>query len=265
MNPFIQLKKATPLFLAAIMLACFGLSGTVQAVSPAPEKLDQINLTEVVPGSATAPLIDLLQKASRPTPQNIAHPGSPEPTLPEEFRNFTPTTNQDPSESFVGTLVTKNSDGKFTSTSNPIFLIDKVCKPSITSDTKENTVFAWAQKMHEGAELDLVFVKLHFGKDEAVQLTLSRIGSIKPTSGIDDKIVDYYKKILDVEHNKQKYWICTGQELFLTTYQKFHKDTAGGSGSYSVVKINGTYFSQIDELRKLYNFRLGLVLLEDWH
>ena len=119
--------------------------------------------------------------------------------------------------------------------------------------------------MKEGTDLDLILVKLHFGHDEAAQLTLSRIGTIKPTSGIDLAKVDEYKKSLDVDHNKQRYWICTGQELFLTTYQKFHKDNAGGSGTYNAMKIDGTFFTQNDELKKLYNFRLQLVLLEDWH
>jgi hypothetical protein len=36
MNSLIQLKKATPLFLA-LGLVCFGLSPTVQAVTPAPD------------------------------------------------------------------------------------------------------------------------------------------------------------------------------------------------------------------------------------
>lgn len=226
-------------------------------------KLDKGVLTEVPPQSATAPLSGLLEKASRPIPQNVAGTPKPEHPLPEEWRNFTPTATQDPSASFVGTLIIKD-DGKFTSASNPIFLLDKVCKPPMTSDTKEDKVYTYAEKMEEGATLDLGVIKLHFGSGEAYQLTLSRIGGIIPTSGIDTQAVIDRQKLLDVEHNKQKYWICTAQELFVTTYQKFHKDTAGGSGSYSVVKIDGTYFSQTDELRKLYNFRLRLVPLESW-
>ena len=37
MNPFIQLKKTTPLFLVALGVACFGLSPSMQAVIPAPD------------------------------------------------------------------------------------------------------------------------------------------------------------------------------------------------------------------------------------
>jgi hypothetical protein len=37
MNPLIQLKKATPLFLVALGLVCFGLSPSMQAVVPAPD------------------------------------------------------------------------------------------------------------------------------------------------------------------------------------------------------------------------------------
>src|SRR5206468_2143197 len=37
MNPLTQLKKATPLFLVAFVLACFGLSSRVQAVDPPPD------------------------------------------------------------------------------------------------------------------------------------------------------------------------------------------------------------------------------------
>ena len=37
MNPLIQLKKATPVFLVAFELACFWLSPAVQAVSPPPD------------------------------------------------------------------------------------------------------------------------------------------------------------------------------------------------------------------------------------
>lgn len=229
---------------------------SIKVALPQPlDKLDKGVLTEVPPQSATAPLSGLLEKASRPP--------KPEPKLPAEWENFTPTATQDPSTSFVGTLITK-VEGRFTISSNPIFLVDKACKPPLTSDTKEDKVYTYAQKMEAGATIDLVVAKLHFGKDEAVQLTLSRIGGIIPTSGLDTQAIFERQRFLDAEHNKQKYWICTAQELFVTTYQKFHKDTAGGSGSYSVVKIDGTYFSQADELRKLYNFRLQLVPLESW-
>jgi hypothetical protein len=37
MNPLIRLKKATPIFLAALVLACFALLPKVQAVSPPPD------------------------------------------------------------------------------------------------------------------------------------------------------------------------------------------------------------------------------------
>jgi hypothetical protein len=37
MNSLIQLKQSTSVFLVALMLACFGLSPTAQAVSPAPD------------------------------------------------------------------------------------------------------------------------------------------------------------------------------------------------------------------------------------
>ena len=37
MNPLIQLKKATPVFLVAVGLACFALSPTVRAISPLPD------------------------------------------------------------------------------------------------------------------------------------------------------------------------------------------------------------------------------------
>jgi hypothetical protein len=37
MHPLIQLKRATPVFLVALALACFGLSPTAQAVVPAPD------------------------------------------------------------------------------------------------------------------------------------------------------------------------------------------------------------------------------------
>jgi hypothetical protein len=37
MNPLIQLKKATPVFLAGLVFACFALSPRVQAVVPAPD------------------------------------------------------------------------------------------------------------------------------------------------------------------------------------------------------------------------------------
>ena len=37
MNPLIQLKKSTPLFLIPLVLACFALSPRAQAVTPAPD------------------------------------------------------------------------------------------------------------------------------------------------------------------------------------------------------------------------------------
>jgi len=37
MNPLIQLKNAAPVFLVALVLACFALSPRVQAVNPAPD------------------------------------------------------------------------------------------------------------------------------------------------------------------------------------------------------------------------------------
>src|SRR5213595_2685406 len=37
MNPLIQLKKATPLFLVALLLACFAFSPTARAVNPPPD------------------------------------------------------------------------------------------------------------------------------------------------------------------------------------------------------------------------------------
>jgi hypothetical protein len=37
MDPLIQIKKATPLFLMALLLACLALPHRVQAVSPAPD------------------------------------------------------------------------------------------------------------------------------------------------------------------------------------------------------------------------------------
>ena len=37
MNPLIQFKKATPVFLVGLGLTCFGLSHSLQAVVPAPD------------------------------------------------------------------------------------------------------------------------------------------------------------------------------------------------------------------------------------
>jgi Chaperone of endosialidase len=37
MNPLIQLKRTTPMFLVSVLLACFGLSPQMQAVSPPPD------------------------------------------------------------------------------------------------------------------------------------------------------------------------------------------------------------------------------------
>jgi len=234
------------------------------AFAQAPDKLDKGVLAEVPASSDTAPLAALLEKATPAIGNDLRGAPAPPPTLPKEWRNFTPTATQNPSACFVGTLMIKDSDGNFTSSSESIFLVDKACKPPMTVDSKEDKVYTYAKKVQAGVTLDLGVVKLNFGKDEAVQLTLSRIGGTTPTSGIDGQSVDNVKKSLDIEHNKKKYWICTAQELFVTTYQKFHKDTVGGSGSYSVVKIDGTYFTQTDELKKLYNFRLQLVPLESW-
>jgi len=228
-------------------------------------RLDEGVLIEVPTKSPDAPLSQLVEKATLPSAGEVH--GAPPPTpvsLPSEWKIFTPTATQNPSASFVGTVVIKDATGKYTSTSEAILLVDKACKPPMTVDSKEDKVYTYARKVQAGASLDLGLVKLTFGRDEAVQLTLARVGAITPTSGIDGQAVDNVKKAVDIEHNKGKYWICTAQELFITTYQKFHKDTTGGSGAYSIVKIDGTYFSQADELKKLYNFRLQLVPLESW-
>ena len=37
MNPLIQLKQTTPIFLVACLLACFGLSPAARAVEPPPD------------------------------------------------------------------------------------------------------------------------------------------------------------------------------------------------------------------------------------
>ena len=241
----------------------------IVSVSIAPgQSLDKVDtgiLTEIPPPSGTAPLAALLAKATpRIMAVHAAKPPKPPPALPPEWRDFTQTSTQNPAAMFVGTLVSKEPDGKFTISSEPILLVNKECKPSMTIDSKEDKVYTNSTKVQAGTTIDLVAVKLTFGRDEAVELTLSRVGGVAPAFGIDKNVVDGLKNKLDIEHNKGKYWICTGQELFVTTYQKFHKDKGGGSGSYSVLKIDGTYFREMSELKKLYNFRLQLVPLEGW-
>jgi len=231
------------------------------AFGQVPDNLEKGVLAEIPAASDSAPLAALLKQAKT---REIPPPEGAGTNLPKEWRNFTPTATQNPSACFVGTLVIKDSNGNYTSSSDPIFLVDKVCKPPMTVDKTEDKVYTYAKKIQAGVTLDFGIIKLNFGHDEAVQLTLSKVGQTTPTSGIDGAAVDKVKTSVDVANNKGKYWICTAQELFVTTYQKFHKDTGGGSGSYSIVKIDGTYFRQVDELKKLYNFRLQLVPLENW-
>lgn len=146
-----------------------GIIGTASVKVALAQPLDQlakVPLTEIVEDPATAPLIALLKQA-KPALPSFGRSPSHEPTIPEEWKQFAATASQDPSLFFVGTLVQKNADGKYFSSSNPIFLIDKVCKPQTTSDTKEDTVYKWAKKMQAGTELNLILVKLQFGHDEA--------------------------------------------------------------------------------------------------
>jgi len=226
------------------------------------EGLDQDVLNEIPPPSDTAPLGKLLAKAT-PTVAGV-RAAKPATTLPTEWKDFTPTSTQNPSALFVGTLLAKDPAGKFVISSDAILLVNKECKPPMTIDSKEDKVYTYATKVQAGATLNLGIVTLKFGHNEAVSLTLSRVGTVAPTSGIDGKAVETVKQKVDVEHNKHKYWICTAQELFLTTYQKLQGDKGGGTGTYDVVKIDGTYFREMSELKKLYNFRLQLVPLEAW-
>jgi|ERR1700730_16336327 len=225
-------------------------------------KIEQGVLTEIPAFSKQAPLAKLFKDAA---PMDVgALATKPPPTIPSEWKTFTPTSTQNPATVFVGTLIIQDPDGKYSSSSDPIFLVQKDCKASVTIDSKEDKVYSYIDKVDAGLTINLGVVTLNFGHDQALELTVARTASVSPASGIDGAAVTKVKTQLDVGHNKGKYWICTAQELFVTSYQTYQKDSGGGSGTYSVVKINGTYFRELTELKKLYNFRLQLAPLESW-
>ena len=185
--------------------------------------------------------------------------------LPAEWSNFTPTDVQNPSANFVGTLLVKGDDGKFSSTSEPIFLAEKACKGLVTIDNTKDDVYTHIEKVSREGGFELLgLIKIGAKQGQAVKLALSRISSAAPTSGFDYAAISRAKQQLKPEQNKKKYWLCTGQEVFSVTSQVFSQGQATGNGTYTLVKIGTELFRETDSMKKFYTFRLKRVLLEDF-
>jgi hypothetical protein len=203
----------------------------------------------------------LLPKPEEAAPLETLGP-KPEPTLPPEWRNFTPTDTQNPSTNFVGTLLIKDPDGKFSSTSQADLLQEKACKAPVVIDNTKDDVYTDIQKIETSGGFDLGFIKIGVQKGQALKLMLSRIASVMPTTGFDYKAVEAAKRDLDVAKNKDTYWVCLAQEVFAVTYQTFEKKKVGGAGTYNLVSINGEVLAEAEKMKKFYNFRLKTVPLE---
>lgn len=245
---------------ALLVFSTIVLLAEISHGAPLSVQTQEIEKIEYAPLTAIYNKMGDQANVSQPPDEPTAPAPKSTPAAPAEYSNWTPTDTTNPSTNFVGTVLMKDDNGKYYSTSDAILLAEKACKPQLTVDTAKDDVYSETIHDSKGISINLGVVKFDLGKEQALKLSVAKIGSSAGT--LDPTAVDKVRKAVEIDKNANKYWVCTGQEVFATTYQTYKKGKIASSGTYSVVAIGGTTFLETEKMKKVYNFRLKLVPLE---